>query len=131
MKRFAKTLFLAVMLLAMPLKQWGQQPYRQYADDGILLNFHEIDNVDFRVFLLYNLTLDNRFVLTVNEEPGLFSITSSEEFSIANLHDAFEAFYNNTYTDFGLLSKTDISILLPGWKDCIPPIHYLLRIQLI
>ena len=124
MNRLIKAAIVLLLLAIMPLKQWAQTPYRQYADDGILLNFHEIENVDFRVFLLYNLMLDNRFVLTVNEEPGLFSISSSEELNIANLHNAFEAFYNNTYTDFGLLSKTDISILIPGWKDCIPPIHF-------
>ena len=124
MKRFAKTLILAIILLSIPLKQWGQQPYRQYADDGILLNFHEIDNVDFRVFLLYNLSQDNRFVLTANEEPGQFSISSSEENGVANFSEAFEAFYQNICADFGLLSKTDISILFPGWKDCISPIHF-------
>ena len=124
MNRFAKALLLAVILLAMPMKQWGQQPYRQYADDGILLNFQEIDNVDFRVFLLYNLNQDHRFVLTVNDEPGQFSISSNEEANLTNLYEAFETFYNNTYTDFGLLSKTDISNLIPSWKDCITPIHF-------
>ena len=124
MKRFAKTLLLAVMLLAMPLKQWGQQPYRQYADDGILLDFHKIDNVDFRVFLLYQLHQDNRFVLIANDEPGQFSISSSEESLSADLHETFDEFYNNTFTNFGLLSKSDISVLFPGWKDCIPPIYF-------
>ena len=124
MKRFATTLLLAVMLLAMPLKQWGQQPYRQYADDGILLDFHKIDNVDFRVFLLYNLTQDNRFVLIADDEPGQFSISSSEEGSLASFSETFDEFYNNTLTNFGLLSKTDISILFPAWKDCIPPVHF-------
>ena len=124
MKRLTKTLILAIMLLAMPLKQWGQQPYRQYADDGILLDFQEIDNVDFRVFLLYNLGQDNRFVLTVNDEPGQFSISSNEDVSMTNLFEAFETFYNNTYTDFGLLSKTDISNLISNWKECITPIYF-------
>ena len=124
MKRFAKTLLLAVMLLAMPLKQWGQQPYRQYADDGILLNFQEIDNVDFRVFLLYNLGQDNRFILTANDEPGQFSISSNEDVGMTNLYEAFETFYNNTYTDFGLLSKTDISNLISNWKECITPVYF-------
>ena len=124
MNRFAKALLLAVILLAMPMKQWGQQPYRQYADDGILLNFQEIDNVDFRVFLLYNLGQDNRFVLTVNDEPGQFSISSNEEANMTNLFEAFETFYNNTYTDFGMLSKTDISNAISNWKECITPIHF-------
>ena len=63
MNRLIKAAIVVLLLAIIPLKQWAQTPYRQYADDGILLNFHEINNVDFRVFLLYNLTLDNRFVL--------------------------------------------------------------------
>ena len=124
MKRFATTLIFAIMLLAMPLKQWGQQPYRQYADDGILLNFHAIENVDFRVFLLYNLSQDNRFVLTANEEPGQFSIGLNEEGRLTNLHEAFETFYQKTYTDFGLLTKTEISDLIFSWKECVPPSYF-------
>ena len=111
------------MLTFLPLKHWGQTPYRQYADNGILLDFHKIDNVDFRVFLSYNLIQDDRFILIENEESGQFSISSNDEENIVDFFDAFENFYNNTYADFGLLSKTDINYYLPNWKSCIPPTH--------
>ena len=59
-----------------------------------------------------------------NDEPGQFSISSNEEANMTNLFEAFETFYNNTYTDFGMLSKTDISNAISNWKECITPIHF-------
>ena len=38
MQKLAKILFIALLLTFLPLKQWGQTPYRQYADNGILLD---------------------------------------------------------------------------------------------
>ena len=69
MKNNIKLVLAFLMLMALPLRQIAQQPYRQYADDGILMNFHKIDNVDFRVFLLQNLSQDDRFTLIADEEP--------------------------------------------------------------
>ena len=124
MSRFAKTVIVALILLALPMKQWAQQPYRQYAENGILLDFHRIDNIDFRVFLLYNFAQDNRFVLIANDEPGQFSISTSEDLSENNFYEAFETFYQNTYSDFSMLSKMDIFDLMPTWKGCIQPSHF-------
>ena len=125
MKNSAKLVLAFMMLFAFfPMKTWAQEPYRQYAEDGILVNFHEIDNVDFRVFLIYNLSQDSRFTLIADEEPGLFSITSSPESGIVRLSDAFDEFYQNTQADFSLLSKMDIYHRLPQWKSCIVPSHF-------
>ena len=120
MKKFTKVLFVALVLAFLPLKQWAQTPYRQYSNDGILLNAFEIDNLDFRVFLFYSLNQDERFEILVNEEPGQFSITSSDEESIVNLSEAFETFYRKTYADFNLLTKVDIYNQITNWKSCIP-----------
>lgn len=105
----------------------AQTPYRQYADNGVLLDFHEIDNVDFRVFLLYNLSQDDRFILVSNEDSGQFSIVANDENDeeeSAGFFDAFESFYQNAYVDFGLLSKTDLVDLMPLWKSAILPTDF-------
>ena len=120
MKKFTKVLFVALVLTFLPLKQWAQTPYRQYSNDGILLNAFEIDNLDFRVFLFYSLSQDERFEILVNEEPGQFSITSSDEEGVVNLSEAFETFYRKTYADFNLLTKVDIYNQITHWKSCIP-----------
>ena len=124
MKKNIRLIIAVLMLLVFPLRQFAQQPYRQYADDGILLNFHKIDNVDFRAFLLYSLSQDNRFSLIADDEPGLFSISSAPESGITSLSDAFEELYQNIYADFSLLSKMDIYDLLPQWKGNVNPSHF-------
>ena len=123
MKRFAKILLLAVMLLAMPMKQWGQQPYRQYADDGILLNFNEIDNVYFRAFLLYDISMDDRFVLVPEETYGQFYLTATDD--NIRIMEEFERFYADAETDFSLLSKIEITNQMSVWKSSVEASDYL------
>jgi PKD repeat protein len=124
MKKFTKVLFVALVLAFIPLKQWAQTPYRLYSNDGILLNAFEIDNVDFRIFLFFNLNQDEQFEILVNEEPGQFSIVPGHHGEVVNLFDAFESAYQRAYTDFGFLSKMDITELLLSWKCNIPAIQF-------
>ena len=124
MNKFTKITLLALfLLLALPMRQFAQTPYRQYADDGVLLDFSQIDDFYFRIYLLYNLNHNDQFLLTQNEEWGQFSINSNGE--SGNFFDAFETYYNNAYTDFGFLSKTDIDDQMPNWKNCIPDTQFL------
>ena len=124
MKRVWSTALFVLLMMTGMTKVMAQSPYRQYAEDGILLNFHEIDDVGFRVFLLYNLTLDDQFVVIEDDTPGLFSIVSNNERNLTTgFYDVFETFYQNTYVDFNLLSKTDIDDHIPNWKSRVPPTH--------
>jgi PKD repeat protein len=123
MNRFIKAVFAVLILTAMPLKQWAQTPYRPYADEGIVLNFFEIDNIDFRAFLLYNISQDNRFVLVPEDEYGQFILTSNDEDS--HFVDEFESFYQDVSADFDLLTKNDIYVLMNVWKEAVAPRHFL------
>ena len=126
MNKLMKINLLALFfLLAIPMRPFAQTPYRQYAEDGVLLDFSQIDNFYFRVYLLYNLNQENQFLLTQNEEWGQFSVNSNDDSRITNFFDAFETYYNNAYTDFGFLSKTDIDDQMPNWKNCIPDTQFL------
>lgn len=124
MRKTTKLLLVALVLTLMPLKHWAQTPYRQYANDGIELNFTEIQNIDFRAFLLYNLTLDDRFVLIPEDENGVFNLSSSDDLSRKDFFNAFESFYQNTYTDFQQLSKMDIANMSPIWKAQVDPRYF-------
>lgn len=108
---FLKTLVIGLFLLAMPARQFAQIPYVNYADEGVILNFHEIDNIDFRLYLLYSLGQDDRFTLTPDVENGVFIVNGK----------SFESFYNETYADFALLSKEDRYELVFKWKECVSP----------
>ena len=124
MKRFIKAAVVVVMMLtAMPMKSWAQMPYRPYADEGVMLNFFEIDNVDFRAFLLYNISKDDRFVLIPEEEFGQFILTPKDE--SRHFLDEFENFYQNVSADFALLNKNDIFVLFNEWKNAVAPQDFL------
>ena len=90
MKAFTKVLLFALLMAVMPLKNWAQTPYRQYADEGVLLNAYEIDNVGFRLFLLYDLHQDARFDVLADEEPGQFSIVPGHDGNVVNFFETFE-----------------------------------------
>ena len=98
-------------------------PYSQYADGGVELRFFEIRNIDFRLFLLYHLTQDERFELNAENENGIFIINSGNGMSGDAFFDFFEEFYNNVYADFQLLSKVDIAEFFPIWKTNVIPRH--------
>ena len=116
---------LFILLLSLGIKSiTAQTPYRQYANDGVELNFFKIENVDFRACLLYNLTLDDRFVVIHEDENGILSLTSNDDLSRDDFFDTFEDFYNNTYADFQLFSKQEITDLATMWKSQVDPRLY-------
>ena len=107
----------ALLLLLIPLKNIAQQPYRQYAEDGIMLNFFAIDELDFRLYLLYQIEHDGRFSLLAEEEYGQFIVSPSEDPSNGNFFDTFETFYNSTNANYSFIEKTDRFNLVPQWKE--------------
>ena len=100
-----------------------QPVIRQYADNGIILNFFGIDNVDFRSFLLYNITKNDNFVIVPENEHGQFIVTPREE--KGDFAAQFAEFYNSTEADFNLLSKSDILENANLWKSGVNPTYYL------
>jgi PKD repeat protein len=124
MKRLIKIAIAVLLLTAMPIKQWAQTPYRPYANEGIELNFFEIDNYDFRLYLLYNLYQDNRFIITPEEQFGLFTLIPSSDEQDDGFLDTFEDFYNSTSADFRLIDKVDLEGLVIRWKSSVPPTHF-------
>ena len=89
----------------------GGEFYTQYAEDGMMLNFFALDNVDLRAYLLYVISNDSRFSLIPEEEYGQFILTGSM--------DEFETVYRNAIADFSLLSKVDIADRMSGWKSSV------------
>ncbi len=119
-----KLIFAIVLLALIPIRHFGQTPYRQYADDGIMLNFFEIGNPDFRLYLLYNLEINDEYSLLAEETYGLFLVNPTEENLDGNFFDTFESFYNSTYIDFRLIDKVDLYDLVPQWKESVPSMFF-------
>ena len=124
MNRIFKALAIVALLSLTPMRQFAQQPFRQYADDGIMLNFFEIGNPDLRLYLLYNLGLDDRFSLVAEDEYGLFVVNPSEDPFDGNFFEAFESFYNNTAANFRLYDKIALDRLVFQWKELVPPMFF-------
>lgn len=124
MKNNTKMMLAALLLLLIPLKNIAQQPYRQYAEDGIMLNFFEIDDLDFRLYLLNNMEHDDRFSLLAEEEYGQFIINPSENTFNGNFFDTFESFYNSTLADYGFIEKADRFNLVPLWKENVTSMYF-------
>ncbi len=124
MNRFLKIAIAVLLLTVMPLKQWAQTPYSQYADEGILLNFFEIGNPDFRLFLLYNLNQDDRFIVTPDEQFGLFTLTPSSNGQEEGFLETFETFYSDAFANFRVIDKVFLQDLVTQWKSAVPPTHF-------
>ncbi len=124
MNRLLKVAIAVLLLTVMPLKQWAQTPYRQYADEGILLNFYEIGNPDFRLFLLYNLDQDDRFIVTPDEQFGLFTLTPSSDGQEEDFLGTFETFYSDAFANFRVIDKVFLQDLVTQWKSAVPPTHF-------
>jgi hypothetical protein len=97
--------------------------YRQYADDGVMLNFMGIDNIDFRAYLLYNITKDERFSLIPEADYGQFVLTSAYEMD--NFVEEVESFYESNKHEFDMLSKNDIFEHMTEWKNAVDPQNFL------
>ena len=104
-----RPLLFALLLAVMPLKNWAQTPYRQYADEGILLNAYEIDNVGFRVS---GLTASIKTIGSKLSPMRNLDNSASPQATrrASNLSEAFETFYRKTYADFSLLTKDTYTI---------------------
>ena len=119
-----KKLILAIILLVLiPLRHFGQTPYRQYSDEGVVLDFHSINNVYLRAFLLYSINNDNRFVLIPEEKYGQFTLTPKDD--DCHFMEEFESFYADVENDFSLLSKIDVTNQMSVWKSSVEASDYL------
>lgn len=87
------------------------------------MNFHSINNVYFRSFLLYSISNDDRFALIPEETYGQFIITSKDD--DGHFMDEFESFYADVETDFSTLSKIDVTNLMSVWKSSVESKDYL------
>jgi hypothetical protein len=98
----------------------GGEFYTQYAEDGVMLNFLALDNVNLRVYMLYVLSNDSRFSLVPEQEYGQFVLTSTTEGDFMN---EFEAVYSNAVADFNLLTKVDIDERINHWKNAVSSVN--------
>ena len=127
MKRlFIKTLVIALFLLAMPLKQFAQNTYRDY-ENGFLFNVFEIENIEERVQLASALAISDVWICNPTNTPGeLFIRPNSfhEDISIYAEFDYLRMTLKEEYKEVSSLSKEDFSEIFNSWAQNISSDYY-------
>jgi hypothetical protein len=97
--------------------------YRQYSEDGVLLNFHAIKDIYFRSYLLYTLSNNSNFTMMDEYQYGQFIINPA--YPMDNFMEEFENFYVSAETDFSMLGKLEVTNLMSVWKSSVEAADYL------
>ncbi len=120
MNRFAKALLIALVLIAMPLKHWGQQPRAISNSETISFDITNIANFDERVFFLYNLSNDGRFDVINSEQDGIFIISASNAYEGLDLAKDFADFKEQNAINFIRMSKEQAAEMAAEYKGELP-----------
>ena len=89
---FLKTIVIALFLLAMPLKQYGQQPISVPNKTTINFDITEIALFEERILFIDNLVNDGRFNVINSENDGVFIVSADPSYENLDLQEAFSDF---------------------------------------
>lgn len=120
MRNIMRVWAIATLLLALPLRQFGQEPSFSHNKETLEFDITDIDLFDERTYFLYNLLNDARFDVVLSEKDGVFLIHPSEAFEDINLDEAFTGFKNQTRMEFLRLDKETASELASEHKSSLP-----------
>ena len=118
-----KTLFLIfALLLATAVKaQDSKSLYRfDKINNSLTLDMTKISLFEQRVHLIYLLNNDDRFVVSISEDDGVFVIKRNPNSYDFNLESTFNDFYSKETATFNSMSKDEIGEQYSGWKSALP-----------
>ena len=118
-----KTLFLIfALLLAIAVKaQDSKSLYRfDKINNSLTLDMTKISLFEQRVHLIYLLNNDDRFVVSISEDDGVFVIKRNPNSYDFNLESTFNDFYSKETATFNSMSKDEIGEQYSGWKSALP-----------
>jgi PKD repeat protein len=121
MKNFLlKSLVIGLFLLAMPMKQYGQQPRYAQNESTIDFDITEIDLFEERIVFLYNLINDSRFDVVNSEQDGVFVISADPAYPNLDLQEAFNEFKNDQALAFSAMNKENAAEVAMSYKALLP-----------
>lgn len=118
-----KTLFLILaLLLSIAVKaQDFKDLYRfDKINNALTLDMTKISLFEQRVHLIYLLNNDDRFVVSISENDGVFNIKRNPDSYDFNLESTFNDFYGKETASFNSMSKDEIGELYNVWKSQLP-----------
>lgn len=125
MKMMKKIVFiiLALLLSAAVKAQDLKNLYRfDKINNTLTLDMTKISLFEQRMHLIYLLNNDNRFVVSISEDDGVFVIKRNPNSHDFNLEDTFADFFIEENQVFGKMSKDEVGELSGEWKSSLPNI---------
>ena len=119
MNRFAKALLIAVVLIAMPLKHWGQT----VRNNVIEIELASISNPDYRYCLLSRIANDNNISYIIDEETSSVLLSSRDDWDEAQFQYYFDHLRANAESEFGLYTHAEKELQgtsFLSWKESLP-----------
>lgn len=116
MNRLAKTLILAIMLLALPLKQWGQNSRLIKLSE---FNVHDIETIEERVFLIHTILEKGYYCYSNSEKPNTVDVFMSNDASdeLSDFDFFYENFLYSELDEFRSLDKSMRGELFVQWRQ--------------
>ena len=118
-----KTLFLIfALLLAIAVKAQDFKSLYHFdkINNTLTLDMTKISLFEQRAHLIYLLNNDDRFVVSISEDDGVFVIQRNPNSYDFNLESAFNDFYSKETATFNSMSKDEIGESYNGWKSSLP-----------
>ena len=118
MNKLTKTIWIALLLLVMPMRQFAQQPSQTKLTD---YNFHNLRTIEERVFLLHAIGQSDFYSYALSDEEGKIDIFVSDDYTCqdSNANSDFDFFLENLYNEWNAysnLDKTERGNLFVEWR---------------
>lgn len=127
---FLKTLVIGLFLLAMPIRQFGQDVRNHLIE----IELEKIENPDMRYCLLSNIANDDHYKYTIDEENNSVLLFPSETWD----DHRFQTYFNNSksiiQSEFEAYSSADKEIRgtqFMTWKESLPEDLFVLLFRLM
>ena len=124
MKRFAKTIILALLLAVIPSRIWAQ--IRDY-ENGFLFNVFEIENVEERVQLASALATSDIWICNPTENPGELYIRPNNQHLDIPIYAEFDYLrttLREEYEQVSSLPKEEFAEIFNSWAHNISNVYY-------
>ena len=113
MKKSYRLLFVAILLVFIPLRQFGQLPQQTKLTE---INIHNVPTIEERVFIVHSIQESEFFNYRLSNEEGKIDIYVSDEYTCqeSNANADFDAFMENLEVEWMSYCNLAAVILLTG-----------------
>lgn len=130
MNKLLKILGIIVLLLAMPMKFFGQEVKNHIIE----IELEKIDNPDFRYCILAHIANDANYEYTINEENNTVLLFSAEHWSDSQFQTYFDETMAGIQSDFDVynhVAKENQGKIFASWKSDLPQDLFVLLFRLM